>query len=206
MSQKKTALVVGLVALTVFGAPIAASAAPMHTDFPNVSFHTEDGEDGSDYSFDDGDSDKDDHHKSIPPVFVVPGEKHHRHDRGQQPGATPTPAPTDGSDDGSTTPDDSNTVDGATVDPAAASDFVVMGPGDAPVTDQLGGVNPEEARAIDIKKVMVTHKSPADEFVDAAYIGLGLLGASAVGLGATAGIRAIRLRRSGKTDYLYGEK
>ena len=203
MSQKKTALVVGLVALTVFGAPMAASAAPVHTDFPNVSFHTEDGEDGSDDSFDDGDSDKDDHHKSIPPVFVVPGEKHHRDHKA---GTTPSTTPDDGSDDGSTTLDDSNTVDGATVDPAAASDFVVMGPGDAPVTDQLGGVNPEEARAIDIKKVMVTHKSPADEFVDAAYIGLGLLGASAVGLGATAGIRAIRLRRSGKTDYLYGEK
>ena len=174
----------------------------MHTDFPSVSFHTEDGDDEG---FDDGDEDKDDHHKSIPPIFVMPGEKHHR-DRDHRAGTTPTATPDDGSDDGSTTQDDSNTVDGAAVDPASTGDFVVMGPGDAPVTDKLGGVNPEEARAIDIKKVMVTHKSPADEFVDAAYVGLGLLGASAVGLGATAGIRAIRLRRSGKTDYLYGEK
>ena len=204
MVQTKTALVVSLVALTVFGAPIAASAQPHTPVLPAVSFHTEDGEDDG---FDDGDDDQDDNHKSIPPVFVIPGEKHRHHDRGPKTGtATPTPTPsTDGTDDGSN-PDDSVTANGAGIDPAATSDFEVVGPGETPVTDKLGGVNPVEARAIDIKRVVVGHRSPADEFVDAAYVGLGLLGVAAVGLGVTAGARAIRLRRSGKSDYLYGDK
>ena len=202
MIETKAAVALSIVALTIFGAPIAASAAPHHATLPSVSFHTEDGEDEEE--FDDGDQDTDDHHKSIPPVFVVPGEKHHRNHHTMQTGTAPVTTTPD--DDGTNGTDDSNSVTGAGLDPANASDFVVIGPGETPVTDQLGGVNPEEARAVDIKRVMASHKSPADEFIDAAYIGLGLTGVAAVGLGATAGIRAIRLRRSGKSDYVYGDK
>jgi hypothetical protein len=210
MAKPKAAVVAALVALTIFGAPLAASAAPHHVALPSAGFHTEDGEDNNS---NDGDTDKDDHHKSIPPVFVVPGEKHRHHDKYQVPSTpTPTATPAPGDD---TTPGDNNdnndtntagTAGTAGIDPASDSDFVVVTPDHKQVSDKMGGVNPVEARAVDVKSVRVSHKSPADEFIDAAYIGLGLLGVAALGLGVTAGARAIRLRRSGKSDYLYGEK
>jgi hypothetical protein len=42
--------------------------------------------------------------------------------------------------------------------------------------------------------------------MDTAYIGMGMLGLASLGLGVTAGVRAIRLRRSGKSDYFYSDK
>jgi hypothetical protein len=35
---------------------------------------------------------------------------------------------------------------------------------------------------------------------------MGMLGIAALGLGVTAGVRSIRLRRAGKSDYFYGDK
>ena len=199
MVEKKFALIAALVALTIVGAPLAATAAPVSTakTIGVISFHTEDEEDQND-----GDDDKDDdHHGSIPPVFVVPGAKrpHSDHPR----------LPVSNSPDSSVSPTDP--VTGATagttaIDPLTGDEFVVVGAGETPGADSLGGVNPEEARAVDIRRVPTGMQTPADQFMDAAYIGLGMLTLAALGLGGTAAVRAVRLRRSGKSDYLYGDK
>ena len=201
--EKKATVVAVLVALTLVGAPLAASAAPTVSvkTIGGTTFHTEDTEDSST----DGDQDKDDdHHGSIPPVFVVPGHKKPHHDRGQNPPVTPAP-------DATATPNPDPTGDGSattsSIDPVTGQqDFMVVGAGGDPATDSLGGVNPEEARAVDIRRVPDGMRTPADQFMDTAYIGMGMLGLAALGLGGTAVVRAIRLRKSGKSDYIYSDK
>jgi hypothetical protein len=39
--------------------------------------------------------------------------------------------------------------------------------------------------------------------MESAYLGMGVLAAAAAALGLTAAIRAVRIRRSGKSDYFY---
>ena len=46
-------------------------------------------------------------------------------------------------------------------------------------------------------------RTPADEFFQAATIGLGALAAAALGLGAVAASRAISLRRNPEADFIY---
>lgn len=200
MVEKKLALVAALVALTIVGAPLAASATPVSTakTIGVISFHTEDEEDNND----DGDDDQDDeHHGSIPPVFVVPGAKKPHRDHPRPPVSTApdtSVAPTD--------PTTGTTAGTTAIDPLTGEEFVVVGAGEDPSASSLGGVNPEEARAVDIRRVPTGIRNPADQFMDTAYIGMGMLGVAALGLGVTAGVRAIRLRRSGKSDYFYSDK
>ncbi len=202
MIEKKATMVAAIVALTLIGAPLAASAAPMQSAKTIVTtFHAEDGEDHED----DGDDDQDDEHSGyIPPVFVVPGHKKH-HSEHNQTTTAPTPTPE------ATTPTEIDPATGqplqtSSIDPVTGEEFMVVGAGGDAAADSLGGVNPEEARAVDIRRVPTGMRTPADQFMDAAYIGLGMLGVAALGLGGTAAVRAIRLRRSGKADYFYGDK
>jgi hypothetical protein len=200
MIEKKATLVAAVVALSLIGAPLAASAAPIQTSKTIVTtFHSEDGEDHED----DGDSDQDDDHNGyIPPVFVVPGHKKHHSEHEEKPVAAAPDATTSTEVDPAT----GAPAQTSSIDPATGQEFVVVGAGGDPATDSLGGVNPEEARAVDIRRVPTGMQTPADQFMDAAYIGLGMLTLAALGLGGTAATRAIRLRRSGKSDYFYGDK
>lgn len=200
MLEKKAALVAAIVALTLIGAPLAATAAPVTSpkSISGISIHTEDEEEDED---EDEDED-DDHHGSIPPVFVVPGHKKPHHDRKHQ---LVTPPPS------STTTAKIDPVTGlpittSSIDPVTGDEFVVVGAGQGAEANSLGGVNPKQARAIDISQVKAGMRSPADQFMDGAYIGMGMLGLAALGLGVTAGVRSIRLRRAGKSDYFYGDK
>lgn len=204
MSDKKVVLAATLVALTVFGAPLAASANPVHATNPSsgISIHTDDGEDTSSS---DGDDDRDDeHHGSIPPVFVTPTPTT------TKPHTNPKHKPSASS---STTSGSTVSSDPASIAPAPTDGVTPVGPdGVAPAdggiaTENSPGIGkPEEGRAVDITRVPQRQKSPADEFMDAAYIGLGALAISALGLGVTAAVRAVRIRRSGKSDYMYTNK
>ena len=66
--------------------------------------------------------------------------------------------------------------------------------------------NPNESEPIDVKLISTSAKSPADRFLESAYLGMGALGAAAVGLGSAAAVRAVRIRRSGKSDYFYDNR
>ena len=200
MIEKKATFVAVIVALTLIGAPLAASATPIHTTKTvGTTFRTDDG----DSHEDDGDSDQDDDHSGyIPPVFVVPGQKKPHHDRPKTPTATAPDATTSTEIDPAT----GQPVQTSSIDPVTGEEFMVVGAGGDPAAGKLGGVNPEEARAVDIRRVPAGMHSPADQFMDAAYIGMGMLGIAALGLGGTAAVRAIRLRRSGKSDYIYSDK
>lgn len=68
---------------------------------------------------------------------------------------------------------------------------------------KIDGVNPNEKQPIRVDQVQASPKTPADAFAEASYIGLGALGVGAVALGAVSGVRAYRLRKSGKNDYFY---
>lgn len=201
MSDKKAILAATVVLLTVFGAPVAASAAPVQTGSAQsgISIHTEDHDDESDDGDDDED-DGDDRHGYIPPVFVVPGQKKPHNEHKTKPSGTVTTTPSTGSSSST-----------AGIDPLSGDPVNQIGPDGQPMAGTPGSDlgpagTPEESRAVDITRVPKHMKSPADAFMDTAYIGLGLLGVSAVGLGVTAGVRAIRLRRSGKSDYIYNDK
>jgi hypothetical protein len=207
MLEKKAAIVASLVALTLLGAPLAASASPSFSGkvISGVSIHTEDQDDededeDEDEEDEDEDEDEDDRHNSIPPVFVVPGHKKPHQDRNHATGGAL----------GSGTMIEidplTNKPVAASIEGIAGTDFVVVGAGNDPATESIGGVNPVESRAVDIKRVTVGMRSPADQFMDSAYLGMGTLGVAALGLGVTAGVRAIRIRRSGKSDYFYGDK
>ncbi|MFM5952554.1 MAG: hypothetical protein ACKOOE_08210 [Micrococcales bacterium] len=195
MFEKKLTLAAAVVVITLLGAPLAASAAPVHhvASKGGVSIHTEDGEDDDE---DDGDDDEDDdHHGSIPPVFVVPGVKKPHGGHKAKPGTSTS----------------TSTGTTAGIDPLSGDPIPQVGPDGQPITSDPGtdvatGGAPQEGRAVDITRVPRHIKTPADEFMDAAYLGLGLLALSAVGLGVTAGVRAIRVRRAGKSDYIYNDK
>jgi hypothetical protein len=203
MFEKKPALVATIVALSLIGAPIAASANPAHSPktISGISIHAEDKE-GHDDGDEDEDDEDEDHHGSIPPVFVVPGKKKPHHDRKHNqvttPPTTSNPATID--------PVTGLPVTSSSIDPVTSEEFVVVGAGETPTENNLGGVNPKQARAIDIKQVKAGMRTPADQFMDTAYLGMGMLGIAALGLGVTAGVRSIRLRRAGKSDYFYGDK
>lgn len=219
MTEKKTVMVIAVVALGIFSAPFAANLAMANT--PNssarISVYTEDNGDsqGSEDSqttnhkrhSNDGDKDNDDRHGYIPPIFVAPGtDDSAQDDAAQKPTQTeaPTPGSSNQSDIGQPTTTD--TVTATSVHPLGGKAVVSVGVDNNTPVNTFGNVNPKEERAVDIERVHVAMQSPAEEFLDAAYLGMGLLAASALGLGVTAGVRAIRLRRSGKSDYLYGDK
>ena len=83
--------------------------------------------------------------------------------------------------------------------PEGEYDITRVGPGEGP----LGSVNTRGGAPIRVDKVQPNLKTPADIFAEGSIIGLGALGAGAIALGAVAGVRSIRLRKSEKADYFY---
>jgi len=65
-------------------------------------------------------------------------------------------------------------------------------PADRPTETVM--INPEKNIEIDISAISPATKTPADVFLDSATTGLVAMGFGAVGLGAVAGVRAIRRR------------
>lgn len=208
MVEKKIALVAAIVALVVLGSPIAATAAS-NTDvkqFPGISIHTDDHpEDHDDDDDDEDDDDEDD--RSIPPVFVVPGAKApHPHARKRPAAKAPTTSVS-----GATSPVTTNSVEASIPGETGTTslevgDFVIVGAEESVSSKNLDTVNPTQSKPVAIEQVRVTMKTPADQFMDTASIGLGFLAVSALGLASTAAVRSIRLRRSGNSDYFYDEK
>jgi hypothetical protein len=204
MNQKLSISVATAVLLAVIGAPVAAMAEDEQPSVyaSNVQIHQDDSDDHEDAE-DDGDDDGDDqgeHHKKgwIPPVFVVPGQKHDHHK--PKPGSNSgTPAPGDDTNDDG----DDATAGNASVSGLDTNDFVVVGVDDTAAAKSLESVDPKQSHPVAIEQVKVTTQTPADRFMDAAYLGIGLLAVSAVGLGATTAVRSYRLRKSGKSDYFY---
>ena len=206
MNKKLSISVAGVILLTLLGAPVAAMADD-ETQPPIAPSSVQIHQDNSDDQSDDGDSDSDDsgeHHKKgwIPPVFVVPGAKH-EHKPKPKPGSTST-APTPG-DDSTETDDDATagTAGTSSINGMDTNDFLVVGVDDTAAAKSLESVDPKQAQPVAIEQVQVTTQTPADRFMDTAYLGIGLLALSALGLGATTAVRSYRLRKSGKSDYFY---
>jgi hypothetical protein len=80
---------------------------------------------------------------------------------------------------------------------------MVIASNDPAAEKALAMINPNESKPIDVALIRADIKNPSDKFMDSAYLGLGALGLAAMGLGSVASIRAIRMRRSGKSDYFY---
>ena len=225
MVQRKAVIVASFVALTVLGGPLAANAKSLHNpESAPVAIHT-DGSTNPNGS--DGDADPDDRKRGlIPPVFVIPGTQpprnHHTHPQaGSVPGALPgntgsgtstgtDNTPGDTSSSATTGPDD-NTSTTANVKTGTSTaktdnDFVVVGTQDVDTATSIATINPKQANPVAIERVQVTRQTPADKFMEAAYIGLGLMALAALGMGASTVVRAVRLRRAGKVDYFYENK
>lgn len=202
MFEKKPALVAAVVALTLLGAPVAANAATpytSHAGIPKPIF-----QDDEEREDEDEDEEEDEAHENIPPVFVVPGSKKDHHKRHPKPherfvNVLPTiPEIVVPGVVGS----------GATVQAlpgvdAPVSEYVVIASNDPAAEKTLGTSNPNESQPIDVSLIRADIKNPSDQFLDSAYLGLAVLGAAALGLGTAAGVRAVRVRRSGKSDYFY---
>lgn len=206
MNKKLSISLAGVVLLTILGAPVAALAddenqPPVYPS--NVQIHQDNDDEDDEDDGDDDEDDDGDHHKKgwIPPVFVVPGKKHEHHK--PKPGSTAVaPTPGDSTDD-----DDDDTTAGvagtSSINGMDTNDFVVVGVEDTAATKSLESVNPKRAQPVAIEQVRVTTQTPADRFMDSAYLGIGLMALSALGLGATTAVRSYRLRKSGKSDYFY---
>jgi hypothetical protein len=211
MFEKKQAVVSSALLFTLFGAPLAASAATP-TFSPAavpVPIFQEDGDD-QDGDDDSGANHHDEIHEIIPPVITVPGlgkGRHHKPFNHGLPTTPPvaTPEPTDPAiptgpvDPASVT----QSLPGVSVDD---SEYVVVASNDPESALPLEAANPNESEPIDVRLIRAQVRNPADQFLESAYIGMGVLGVAAIGLGATAGVRAIRLRRNGKADYFYDNK
>jgi hypothetical protein len=198
MFDKKSAVLASVILLTLFGAPLAASAATPQvaiSGFPTPIFS----EDEDEYEDEDSDDDRgnhDEHHEVIPPVITVPGQgkEHHR-----KPPKNGTPIVPEVLDPNSS----AQSLSGIDL---AEADYVVVASDDPESTIPLEAANPNESKPIDVKLIRASIKTPADRFMDSAYLGIGILGAAALGLGAVAGVRSIRIRRNDKNDYFYDNK
>jgi len=206
MLEKKSALVAALIALTLLGAPVAATAAS--PQFPGVGipkpiFQDEHGgdkhHDEKDDDDDDDEEDEDESHENIPPVFVVPGSKKDHHKRPLKP-AIPSLNVPQALPEIITPNAIKQSISGSEV---SESEYMVIASNDPAAKKALGMIDPHESKPIDVALIRADIKNPSDQFLDSAYLGLGALGAAALGLGSVASIRAIRLRRSGKSDYFY---
>ena len=198
MFEKKSIVLASVIFVTLFGAPLAASAAAPQNFTSGVPVPIL-SEDENQSDVDDGDSDQtphDEQHEVIPPVITVPGagREHHRH----QPIARNPQVP-EALDPNSS----AQSLSGLDL---AQADYVVVASNDPESTVPLETANPNEAQPIDVKLIRASMKNPADRFLESAYIGMGVLGVSALGLATAAGIRSIRLRRNGKSDYFYDNK
>lgn len=198
MFEKKSAVLASVILLTLFGAPLAASAATPHfvSSGVPIPIFTEDQEESDDEDGDNDNSVHNEQHEVIPPVITVPGsgKEHHR-----KPPKTGIPEVPEVLDPNSS----AQFLSGIDL---AEAEYVVVASNDPESTVPLEAANPNEAQPIDVKLIRASIKNPADRFMDSAYLGIGVLGAAALGLGAVAGVRAIRMRRNGKSDYFYEDK
>ncbi|CAB4549233.1 MAG: hypothetical protein F2529_05480 [Actinobacteria bacterium] len=197
MFEKKSAVLASVILLTLFGVPLAANAATPQvaiSGFPTPVFS----EDEDEYEDEDEDGDDDqgvheEQHEVIPPVITVPGQGKEHHRKPPKNGTPIVPEVLDPN----TSAQSLSGID------LAEADYVVVASDDPESTIPLEAANPNESKPIDVKLIRASIKTPADRFMDSAYLGIGILGAAALGLGAVAGVRSIRMRRNDKSDYFY---
>ena len=195
MASTKLSLGAMLVVFTLFAAPIAANAAPsvlnQSGSFTPIYLDGDD-EDENDED-EDEDEDEDDRHEKIPPVFVVPGSGHgkHREPKKEHPIFT------------NIVPELLVGTQAIITEVGSDIEFVMVASNDPGAASALGQANPHQSNPIQIELVKATRQTPADRFMESAYLGMGVLAAAAAALGLTAAIRAVRIRRSGKSDYFY---
>ena len=67
-------------------------------------------------------------------------------------------------------------------------------------------IDPNKNQPIQIKAMVLTDKTPRDEFIHDASVFGGVLGSTALGLLALAGFNAFRLRKEPKANYIYETK
>ena len=189
MASTKLSLGAMLVIFTLFAAPIAASATPSAQSGSFTPIYL----DGDDDDDDDDDDDEDDRHDKIPPVFVVPGAGHGKHKghKKEHPAFT------------NIVPESLVGTQAIITEVGSDSEFVMVASNDPGAASAIGLANPHQSTPIQIQEIRVSRQTPADRFMESAYIGMGVLAAAAAGLGLTAAVRALRIRRTGKSDYFY---
>jgi len=67
-------------------------------------------------------------------------------------------------------------------------------------------IDPNKNQPIQIKTMVLTDKTPSDEFMHDASVFGGILGSTALGLLALTGINTLRLRKDPKANYIYEAK
>jgi hypothetical protein len=196
LASTKLTLAATITLLALLGAPMAASAAPS-IQFQSGSFtpiYLEEDDDDDDKDEDDeDDDDDDDRHEKIPPVFVVPGaghQKHKDHKKEHPAFSNIVPEPLIG-------------TQALITELGANSEYVMVASNDPAAVTAIGQANPHQANPINMELVKTTRQTPADKFMESAYLGMGILAATAAALGLSAAVRAVRIRRSGKSDYYY---
>jgi len=205
MFGKKSVTLAALVALILVGAPVAANAATPfapHAGQPKPIFRDDNlGDESEDQ---DEKSHEDEAHENIPPVFVVPGSKKDHHKNPPKPNErTLNVLPAIPDLVIPKTTGSNASVNPLPETPVAESEYLVIASNDPAAEKALGTSNPNESQPIDVSLIRADLKNPSDQFLDSAYLGLAILGVAAIGLGSVAGVRAIRVRRSGKSDYFY---
>ena len=202
MFEKKPALLAALVALSLLGAPLAANATTpqsFNAGIPKPIFQDDDRDEEREDN-----EDEDEAHENIPPVFVVPGSKkphHKRHPKPHERFVNVLPTIPEIVVPGATTANVD--LQPSTSPELPASEYVVVASNDPAAEKALGTSNPNESQPIDVTLIRADIKNPSDQFLESAYLGLAVLGTAALGLGTVAGARALRARRSGKSDYFY---
>jgi hypothetical protein len=182
--MSKIKLAVALSILATFAVPVAAQAAPApdltskvilteHGD--DNEFDSEDGEDSEDSDYEDSEDGEDSFGGTVD----------------DNDGDRDVPMPS--------IVIDPNGLGHPHGGPEDQYDITRVNPGDGP----LGTVNPRGGAPIRVDKEQPNRKTPADIFAEGSIIGLGALGAGAIALGAVAGVRSFRLRKSEKADYFY---
>lgn len=206
MFEKKSALLAAMVALTLFGAPVAANAATPHASHAGIPkpIFQDDGEREDEDEDEDENEYENEAHENIPPVFVVPGSKKDHHKRPPKPNerfVNVLPAIPEIVAPGATKANaNPQSITGTDL---PESEYLVIASNDPAAEKTLGTSNPNASQPIDVSLIRADIKDPSDQFLDSAYLGLAVLGAAALGLGTAAGVRAVRIRRSGKSDYFY---
>jgi hypothetical protein len=168
--------------LGLFIAPVAAHAA---SESAVVALHTQDDNSGDDSGSSDDNGD-------------------HQHHGDNSAGSY------NGSDDvNAADQDDPFVVPPVAINPEVRSGSVrpILGahPGNLPPRG-TGDKDAKSDRPIDLPGVHPQAKTPVQQFVDTATVGLGAIGAGALTLGAAVMVRTIRNRKNGKKfDYFYGD-
>jgi hypothetical protein len=170
---------------------MAASATPsiqFHSgNFTPIYLDEDDRED------EDEDEDEDERHEKIPPVFVVPGAghgKHKEHKREHPVFSNIGPEPLIG-------------TQAIITEFGSSSEYVMVASNDPAAIAAIGQANPHQSSPIKMDLVKTSRQTPADKFMESAYLGMGILAAAAAALGLSAAIRGVRNRHNGKSDYYY---